>query len=204
VPVVLEPFDHFFLEVESFLEVLCRTGRVPGTNHLENFPDISDNKSAHPPPSIVQQISLMAMGEKDLLIRRHMMKDQAFVDFDSIKQGFRNCLRTGFSLSFFIVMVKIFFNVSGVLPLSVMVPPYEIKPMGSVKLAHLPKNMAMCLSDVFKGPIFPKFVPVPDFDVSEAMIEVEIQGMEEDILILGKVVGPTVVSTMTITEENIL
>jgi hypothetical protein len=42
---------------------------------LKDFPDISDNKSAHPPPFIIQQISLMAMGEKDLLIRRQIMKD---------------------------------------------------------------------------------------------------------------------------------
>jgi hypothetical protein len=132
------------------------------------------------------------------------MKDQAFVDFDSIKQGFSNCPRTGLSLPFLTIMEKIFSNISGVLPLSVMVPPYEIKPTGSVKLAHLPENMAMCLSDVFKRSIFPKFVPIPDFNVSETVIEVEIQRMKKEILILGKVVGPTVVSTMTITEEDIL
>jgi hypothetical protein len=73
--VPFEPFDYCFFQFDPFLKVLCWTGRVSGTQDLQNFPDTSDNKSTHPPPLIIQQVPLVAMGEKDPLIRRHMMKD---------------------------------------------------------------------------------------------------------------------------------
>jgi hypothetical protein len=65
----------------------------------------------------------MAMGEKNLLIRRQMMKDQTFMDFDPIKQGLGNLLHAKFSLSLCAKAVKKFFHLSGVFPFPVVVPP---------------------------------------------------------------------------------
>jgi len=170
----INPFDDLLFQLYPSLEVLCRAGRVFDTHELKDFPDIFDNKSAHPPPFIIQQISLMAMGKKDLLIRRQIMKDQTFMDFDPIKQGLVKPLHTGFSLSFCAKTVKIFFHLSGVFPFPVVVPPEEVKASGPVKLAHLPKNMTMGFPDGFKGSVFPKLIPVSDFNISEALIVVEI------------------------------
>ena len=74
--------------------------------------------------------------------------------------------------------------------------------MGLVKLAHLPINMIVCLSHVSKESIFPKLFPIPDFNVSETIIEVEIQRMKKDILIWRKVICPTIISPVTIAKEN--
>jgi hypothetical protein len=71
----INPSDDLLFQLYPSLKVLSRTGRIFSAHELKDFPNISDNKSAHPPPFIIQQISLMAMGEKDLLIRRQIMKD---------------------------------------------------------------------------------------------------------------------------------
>ena len=167
------PFHDLLFQFYPFLEVLCRTGGVLRSYELKDLPDISDNKSAHPPPFIIQQIPLMTVGEKDLFIRRQMMKDQTFMDLDPIKQGFEEFLRTRFSLSFRAEAIKKFPDLSGDFPFPVVVPPQEMKPSGPVKLAHLPENMAVGLPDGFKGPIFPKFIPISDFNISEPLFKVE-------------------------------
>jgi hypothetical protein len=115
----------------------------------------------------------MAMGKKDLLIRRQMMKDQTLMDFDPIKQGLGKLLHAGFSLSFFAEAVKKFFYLSGIFPFPVVIPPQEVKPSGLVKLAHLPKNMTMGSPDGLKGPVLPEFIPISDLNVSKAVIVVE-------------------------------
>jgi hypothetical protein len=49
-----------------------------------------------------------------------------------------------------------------------------MKASGPVKLAHLPKDMTMSFPDGFKGSILPEFIPISDFNISEALIVVEI------------------------------
>jgi hypothetical protein len=116
----------------------------------------------------------MAMGKKDLLIRRQMMKNQTFMDFDPIKQGLGGLLHAKFSLPLWAIAVKKFLHLSGDFPFPVVVPPEEVEPSGPIKLGHLPKDMTMGFPDGFKGPIFPKLIPIPDFNISEALIIVEI------------------------------
>jgi hypothetical protein len=95
------------------------------------------------------------------------------MDFDPIKQRLGSLFHPKFSLSFWAKAVKKFFHLPGVFPFPVVVPPEEMKPIGPVELAHLPKNMAMGFPDGFKGSIFPKFIPISDFNISEALIVVE-------------------------------
>jgi hypothetical protein len=172
--VAIKPVYHVPLQFYPFPEILCWTRGIPDPYDLKTLPDTSDNKPPHPPPSIIQPISLMTMGEEYLFIRRRMTQDQTFTDFDFREKRFRKRLPAQFSFPLSAVMEKIPFHISGVLPFSIVVSPYHIEPLSLVKLAHLPENMAVGLPDGFKGPVFPEFIPISDFNIGEALIVVEI------------------------------
>jgi len=53
--------------------------------------------------------------------------------------------------------------------------------MSLIKLTHLPENVTVRLTDVFKASVFPEFIPVSDFNIGEVLIVVEIQSMKKDI-----------------------
>jgi hypothetical protein len=96
------------------------------------------------------------------------------VDFDPVKQGFKKLLHAGLSLSFCAIAVKKFLHLPGGFPFPVVVSPQEMKATGPVKLAHLPKDMAMGFPDGFEGSVFPKLIPISDFNISEVSVIVEI------------------------------
>ena len=62
--------------------------------------------------------------------------------------------------------------------------------------------MTVYPSDVLKVSILPKTIPITDFNISETIIVVEIQRLKKDILIWCEVICPTIVSPVTVTDEN--
>jgi hypothetical protein len=95
-----------------------------------------------------------------------------------------------------------FFNVLSVFPLYVVVSPDKMEPFFFVEFAHQPKCMAVCSPYNCKPFVFPKLIHISDFNVSESLVVVVIQCMEEENLIMSKVISPTIITSVTIAKEN--
>jgi len=101
-----------------------------------------------------------------------------------------------------IITIESFFNVLSVFPLYVVVSPDKIEPFFFVEFAHPPKYMAVCSPYNCKPFVLPKLIHISDFNVSESLIVVVIQRMKEEGLIMSKVIGPTIVTSVTVAKEN--
>jgi hypothetical protein len=62
--------------------------------------------------------------------------------------------------------------------------------------------MAVGVTDIREAPVFEQLVAVAEFEVSEAFPKVIFQGVEEQALVFGEIVRPTVVAAMTVAEED--
>jgi hypothetical protein len=71
-----------------------------------------------------------------------------------------------------------------------------------MELAHQPEYVVMGISYVIKIRVFPKLITISDLYVHIPVVKVMTQGVKESVLIVGKVVGPAVVTPVTIAEED--
>jgi hypothetical protein len=71
-----------------------------------------------------------------------------------------------------------------------------------IELMQQIKDARVCTSDVIELPILPQFVTVTDLDVSESLVVVMGQCLDEQFFVLDERICPAVVSPVTVTEEN--
>jgi hypothetical protein len=83
-----------------------------------------------------------------------------------------------------------------------VVSPDEIEPIFFVEFAHEPKHMAMCSSYIRESFVLPKLISISDFDVGEPFLVVVVQCVKEEILIMGEVVRPAIITSVTIAKED--
>ncbi len=83
-----------------------------------------------------------------------------------------------------------------------MIAEEEKEPLREIELAHQPKDVAVRASDLCKLRVLPQLVAVPHLDVGEPPLVVVLQRVEEEQLIVGKIIGPAVIAPVTIAEED--
>ncbi len=71
-----------------------------------------------------------------------------------------------------------------------------------MEFAHLPEYMLICLSYIFKIIVLPKFIPIAEFNVCKSFLMVVVQRLKKEILIISKIICPTIVTSVTIAEKN--
>jgi hypothetical protein len=79
--------------------------------------------------------------------------------------------------------------------------PEKNNTISLMEFGKQPKRMAVGFSYNGKFSVFPQFVSVPDFDISEAFGQVILYSGKINVLISCEIVGPTVVSAMAIAEK---
>jgi hypothetical protein len=79
-----------------------------------------------------------------------------------------------------------------------MIAKYEIESALIMELAHLPENMTMRGPNVFKSVVLKEFITIPKLNVTETLFEVVLQREHEDVLVMGEVIRPTVVSPVAV------
>ena len=84
-----------------------------------------------------------------------------------------------------------------------MVSPNKIKTLILVELAQFPKYLAVGLFYVLESAIFPEFIPVTGFNVGKLLVIIVIKRMKKDPFIMSKIISPTSVSPVTITEDYV-
>ena len=113
-------------------------------------------------------------------------------------------IEKGFIFSRALVKISIegFFNDLRVFPLYIVIPPHHIESSLFVEFPHQPKYIAVCLSNVRKIFYLPHFIPISHFDVGEPPLVVLTQCKKEDIVIMSKIIRPTIIGPVNVTKQN--
>ena len=72
-----------------------------------------------------------------------------------------------------------------------------------IKPGHKPENVVVDVDNLIHIPVFPQFIPIPQFDIGKALVVVMLQGSEIEVLIFQEVIAPTAISTMAVTDKDI-
>jgi hypothetical protein len=158
-------------------------------------PKIPHEEPSEPPQAVIYRVPLVAMGEKEGIVAVGVPEGDTFIYLDSLKEGFI------FPTAVVIVPVQGFGDLVRVPSLHIMVSPNHMKPLFRVEFAHQPEHVAVGTPDIGEIPVLPQFIHVPDLDIGEAFVVIVVQGVEEQGLVMGKVIRPTVVPTVYVTEE---
>ena len=79
-----------------------------------------------------------------------------------------------------------------------MIAKDEIESTLAIELAHLPENMTMRGPNVFKSVVLKERITIPKLNVSETLFEVVLQREHEDVLVMSKVIRPTIVASVAV------
>jgi len=86
---------------------------------------------------------------------------------------------------------------------NIMVAVDKIKSLLQVKLFKKPENVAVDVYDIFHAPVFPKLIPVPQFDIGKALSVIMPQRGEIQVLVFQEVIGGIADAPVTVAHEDI-
>lgn len=82
-----------------------------------------------------------------------------------------------------------------------MIAQNDKEALVEVELSHCQERILVGEFYVIKFPVFPKIVTVPDFNIGESSLMVVLKRMNEDMLVVGKVIRPAIVTPMAIAKQ---
>jgi hypothetical protein len=77
-----------------------------------------------------------------------------------------------------------------------------MQPVFPVEFPEEQIHVFMGLEKRFEMQVLPEFIPVTKFYVMKTFVEVLLQGVEIDVAVVGEVIRKTIVSPVTIAEED--
>ena len=125
----------------------------------------------HPPQLIVHKVPLMPVHNEDLLLRGFILQQQRFAGNDSVKQLVRVLTE------FVIIGVIVFFGKRTGPQINIVIAIEKHKPILIKKSLDRQKDIGMRQPDRLEIRIFPKIVPVSDFDIFVAVVIIMVQRM---------------------------
>ena len=170
-------------------------GRVKHAEMLQRTPEIADQKAVQLPAGGVPEISLMPMGQVELMSVT-ILEDQAFVELKTGEQ-FLTALRVRTEIG-----VTDPVRVSGLLLLEIMVPVEQIKAVLAVEEGEEPEHIIVDLNDLAHPPVFPELIAVAKLNIGEALCIIMLQGGKVKVLIFQKIIVCCSVAPVAVAEKT--
>ncbi len=133
-------------------------------------------------PAVRQQVC----GENDSFIKGKGRKEGLHL------LGLRTEIRTA---AFGRVALPAFYNV--------VVAIEKIQPVLLIELFEKPKDIAVDIDDILHVSVFPKFIPIPQFNIGKSLSVIVFQSGKIEMLVFEKVIGGVSDASVTVTHQDI-
>lgn len=191
-PVFCRPVTESFFYGVLFPVVFSSAGGVVQSQQFQRSPEIADQKACQMSESVIEQITLMSMGEKDFPSVLRIGEEQTFLCYKSRKEGL---LTVG---GFAEIMVAGFREKGLAVFHPVMISIEHVETVLPVELCHQPETVGVNLYDLLHISVLPQLIAVSQLNVSEAFFVIICQGCEEEILVFQKIVTPVPDTTVAV------
>lgn len=162
--------------------VFCRTGWVQHTVALQGTPDVTYKEAVDLPAGGVPEVCLMPVGQIDTVAAAGVLQNQAFMEGQSRKQflmtlGVRAEIGIADPL-----------GIAGTFLLHIMIAVKQIKSVLPVKEGEKLEDIAVDFDDLLHLSVFPKFIPIPQFDIGKTIGTIIFQGRKIKALVFKKII----------------
>ena len=200
--VFLRPLVQAHFTVIFDMIVFGGAGRIQYAQIFKGPPDIADKKTGKRPERRVEQAGLMPVRQ----VERHAgpaAGQQVCSEYDSLIKGEGgkerlHLLGLGTEIS-----TAAFGRVALLALHDVVIAVDKIQAVLLMKLFEKPEDIVVDINDVFHVSVFPKLIPIPQFNIGKPLSVVMFQRGKIQMLVFQKIIGGISHAPVTVAHQNI-
>lgn len=164
---------------------------------FQRLPQIANQKPRDAPAGGIPEVRLVPMCQIEPVVVAAVFQDQPFVK-DKVREQFLTTLRIRTEIS-----LKNPAGVAGLFLFHIMVSIEQIESFLSVEKGEEPEYIIVYFNDLAHLSVFPQFIPIPQFYISESICVIVFQRREIQVQVFQKIVIGTAIPPMAVTDQAV-